>query len=330
MCQSVKDLHDEKGTGRLVDGAHLMLEIVCKDSSVHRSQTKQIKEKVKRAMRFEKLERENFITRKKQRRKMSMDAKSQGGVKKLKTKAYKSLFGAKVNSSQDLLTSSDGMMSSNMNSSMWMSTDNPGTATEQDGSTVCCCFGNKNAHADEEDEAGKNKEAKLRHQESQRQRKLKRKVTAEGDVRFNLEYAGILPANLHTPVARERKRYQLLMKQHRAELGIVAPHIVEIDIDSDEYYKQNWDKGPRTIQGRKKGRLKNLMKKKKKDDKMLMSSADGGNMMVLTNPDVGEGVEDSNDEVSHTHSVPALCVFCLNCAFTVHVAFLCAASRLKK
>ena len=77
----------------------------------------------------------------------------------------------------------------------------------------------------------------------------------------------------------------LLMKQHQKEIGIVSPHLVEIDIDSDEYYKQSWDKGgARTFEGRRKGRLKRLVRKKKKG-KMVTSSTDGGNMMVVTDLD---------------------------------------------
>eukprot|EP01051_Picozoa_sp_SAG22_P002511 SAG22_NODE_113_length_19407_cov_214.925161_4_plen_326_part_00 len=298
VCQSVRDLHDEKTSGRLADGAHLMLEIVCKDSPAHRAQTQAVKDKVKRALRFEELEREHFISRRKQRRRRAIDSRSKSHVKTLGKRAFTSLFGQKVSSSVDLLASSDGMSTSQMNSSMWMSNDQESDAETAAAGSSCCCFGSQ--RPSNEAAAEKNsKEAKARHLERQRQRKLQRKLLAEKDVRFNIEFAGILPENLHTPVAREKKRYQLLLKSHQKELALVAPHFVEVDIDSDEYHRQNWDKGHgHTIQGRKKGRLRNFVTKKKDSKQMTMSSVDGGsNMMVITNPDfANQGMQASNDE----------------------------------
>eukprot|EP01052_Picozoa_sp_SAG31_P034609 SAG31_NODE_4068_length_3621_cov_1.783078_2_plen_880_part_00 len=96
------------------------------------------------------------------------------------------------------------------------------------------------------------------------------------------------------------------MKQHQKELGVIAPHIVELDIDSDEYYNQNWDKVGHMSTARKKGRLKKMLRKNK-GQKPFQDSADGSNIMVLTSPDLGDkNLEASIDEVRLHHKIAQL------------------------
>jgi hypothetical protein len=294
VCQSVKELHDHRDEGRLADGAHLMLEIVARDSQIRRSLTQSVKERVKRSFRYQDLEKEYFVSRRKARRMRSADEHSISAFQKVKNKAGAIFGGTALHASRDMGASSDMLMST----TMVMST-HPGSSmdAEQDaneGATGCFPWSTGRDGGDDEK---RSKEAKARHAERQRQKKIQRKLQAEMDVRFNIEFADLLPASLHEPVAREKKRYVALIKVHRQELGMNTTNIVEIDIDSDEYYKQNWDKtnGGKS-QGRKGGRLKNLLKKKKEESKMMESSMDvsGASMMVLSNPDFG-GIKDSYD-----------------------------------
>eukprot|EP01050_Picozoa_sp_SAG11_P009829 SAG11_NODE_953_length_6401_cov_6.463980_2_plen_311_part_00 len=294
MCQSVKDLHDLKSTGRLGNGAGLMLEIVSRDSQMLRKQIHMLKEKVKRNMRYESLEREYYLSQKKKRRTRSND--KQSPFTKFKAKALKGLFGnASASVSSDMMNTQDKMMTSlnmnlsSMNQSMYMSGDMESGSTSGSG---CCCFGKVDGGDD--GDATKDAEAKKkRHLARQAERKRKRKEKAEEEVRFHVDFAGILPEALHTPVVPEKRRYRALIKQHQKELGAIAPHLVEIDIDSEEYHSHNWDKGGRMMKRNRKARLKGMVKRNKKD-KMAMSSMDGNGMMVLSNKDIAQGNEDDN------------------------------------
>ena len=227
---NMRKLHGLKASGKLLDGANVMLEIVARDSHMQRDMVAEIKKKVKNSKRFEMLEaKQKQAEERSVQREEQFDVVQKPGIgSRLKLAAEKALFGAaSVDASSDERQQLRSLSSGD--SAMLMSTTS--LDGNDDNSDSKGCFGKKS----DENKGAKNKAAERRRRlaELKEKRRLE-KIEAEYDVVFNVEFAEILPDGMHQPVKSEFVRRSALLRKHQRAAAVYVPRAAEVDIDKKD------------------------------------------------------------------------------------------------
>eukprot|EP01046_Picozoa_sp_COSAG06_P035718 COSAG06_NODE_3867_length_4816_cov_89.476574_2_plen_1146_part_01 len=265
---NMRKLHGLKASGKLLDGANVMLEIVARDSHMQRDLLSEVKKKVKNAKRFEALEEKHKQAELNTKKRDQQDAVQKPGLgTRMKVATQKALFGSvSVDASFDERQRLSSQKSSDDNAMLLSTTSLDGSESEG-GSKGC--FGNNSdiiAGAKRREQEKKRKRAELKEK-----RRLE-KIEAEYDVQFNIEFAEILPDGMHQPVKPEFVRRSALLRKHARAAAVYVPRAAEVDIDKNDdagnagdaggYTKEDAQKDAAT--SRKKG-IKGLLRRKGTD-----------------------------------------------------------------